>query len=174
MIALVAVVGLLLGVVVGFSTGRGSDDTAADTADVADTVPTTVMTPVGNTRAFVAGGGDLTQRQLQMLDVVDDYAAALRANDVDAVIGLYHEVGAMSLFGDVRVDNGTLAAHLREFPDVYSDFDPIEPMMIDTHRVVFFDKSFGLNMIEFSSSGPVQITYHGTYQGGSYSTGGTG
>jgi hypothetical protein len=60
---------------------------------------------------YVIGGGELTERQEEMVRVADEFDAALRDGDGEALLALFVPQGVLSVPGEpaYRADNGTLA-----------------------------------------------------------------
>jgi hypothetical protein len=80
--------------------------------------------------AYLAGGGALSDRQEQMLDVLDEAEQGWRAGDGDAVTATFVPTGTMT-WGDrsYRVDDGTLAAFVTGGD--WSTLTILEPVLVD-------------------------------------------
>ncbi len=114
-------------------------------------------------RVGVAGGGELTDRQDEMVGMVDDYLAAMAVDDDAAILAMFQSNGEWTLFSETYLaSDGTLEDYLRS--NGARQIDVLEPMVIDDYRAVFFDSWQGrtnVNVIEFSQIGDVQIAkYH--------------
>ncbi len=137
------IVALLFGVLAGYAL-FGSDDSSS-------------------TDPVVAGGGDLTPRQEQMVELIRDNADAWRAGDGDAVVAHYAEAGRAELLGTtIRADDGSLARYVENVS--LSGLDVLEPMLVSEDTIVFFHTGVGrgvlTDIMEFTRTGEVLITSH--------------
>jgi len=137
-LVVIALCALVLGALAGYS--LGSDGTADE-------------------RAYVAGGGEPTDRQGEMLDMVDAFVAAMDANDDGAILAMFQGNGEWTRFSKVyRASDGILEEFVRAHGS--EQLDLLEPIVVDEYRVVFFDDVRGqanVNVIEFSQVGDLKI-----------------
>jgi hypothetical protein len=63
---------------------------------------------------YVIGGGELTERQEEMVRVADEFDAALRDGDGETLLALFVPQGVLSVPGEPthRVDDGTIAGFM--------------------------------------------------------------
>lgn len=141
LVAIVAVFALILGALGGWAI-RGSDSD-------------------GDAAAYLAGEGELTDRQLEMVDIVSDYAEAWRSGDGEAVAAFYTSGGRFTTYGNTyRAGDGSLA----EFVDggawkSLTDFEPVlvkDNVVASIHR---FSGTFG-NVFVFTTTGEPLIVLH--------------
>lgn len=137
--AVVALLALAVGGVVGW-TLRGDD-----------TTPTGVL----------AGEGELTARQEQMLDLFDEYEQAWNDADGAAIVDMYTETGTFDSLGTVyRAGDGTLEA----FVDRGWDVDVLRPVLVNGNEVLSFHTIDGsttfMDTMTFTSIGEVLIIEH--------------
>lgn len=107
--------------------------------------------------AYLAGGGALSDRQEQMLDVLDEVELAWRAGDAEAVAAAFVPTGSAT-FGDVtyRIDDGTLATYVTGGD--WSSLTVLEPVLVDGNTVTFHYTVNGthyLGSVEFTGTGDV-------------------
>ena len=142
-LAVVAAAAASIGLLVGFLAWGGDD--RDPTAPVA------------------VGGDDLTQRQQQMVDLVDDYTAAWRAGDGDAVAALFAADGVATIVGqELPVEGGVLAAYVEANP--LPTLDVLEPMLVGEAGMLNYHEAAGFgtlsNVIEFTTEGELLIVSH--------------
>lgn len=139
---ILAVVALLLGVFGGFLLW-GTDDT--------------------NPTALATGGADLTARQEQMVDLVEDAEAAWQVGDGDAVAAMFTEDGVLTVLGrDYPVDGGALADFVDSGP--FTSLDMLDPFLVSDNLMLAFH-TYGAwgtlhDAFEFTTSGEVLFTSH--------------
>jgi hypothetical protein len=136
----IAVIGLLIGLLGGWAL-FGSD------ADV-----------------IAVDGGDLTDRQIEMTEVVADSFDAWTSNDVDQALSYYADTGVFVALGvEYPAADGSLAGYIERFITA-SRMEPIGPeVVVDGNTVVSFHTYSGstyTNVFEFTSSGDVLIARH--------------
>ena len=99
---------------------------------------------------MLSGDGDLTERQLDMVDFMDDYSAAWQRGDGEAVAAMYIDNGTFVTLGtEYRVDDGSLAAFV-ESGD-WGDLEVLEPMLVRSNDVLNFH-TFGVGGFNYMSS----------------------
>jgi hypothetical protein len=139
-VILVAVIALAVGGVGGWMV-RGEPDTPA---------------------ILLAGSGELTARQEQLLDTTRAAEAAWQTNDVDAILALYAPNGTFEAFGAVyRVDDGSLRTYIES--GEWSSLDVLEPMLVRDNEVLTFHDFGGALFSEsltYTGSGDVLIVSH--------------
>jgi hypothetical protein len=138
---IIAVLALVIGGVAGWML-RGTDDT-----DIA-----------------VAGDGDLTARQEQMVDLVRDAEQAWQAGDADGVVALFAPNGTFEAeaFGRVyRAGDGSLAGYIEA--GNWTSLDVLEPMLVNGNDVLTFHNYGGQTYSEkftFTTTGDLLILSH--------------
>ncbi len=141
-IVLVAVLALLLGAVGGW-VARGSDG-GSDSAIV------------------LAGDGELTARQEQMVAIVEDNMDAWRRRDGDAVAAMYTDDGVGTYLGIThRVDDGGLQAYVGL--GSWTSLEWIRPMLVNDNMLLSFHGYRGhtyTNVFEFTTEGEPMIVSH--------------
>lgn len=139
-LVLVAVLALILGLVGGWF-ARGSD---------------------GDAEILLAGQGELTERQEQMLDLVRDYEAAWHSGDGEAVAAFYTDRGFADMGGTIyRVDDGGLQGFVDS--STWASLDVLEPMLVKGDTVLNFHSYTGgtyVNVTEFTNEGELLIVTH--------------
>lgn len=140
LVTLVAVVALVLGGAVGWFV-RGDD-----TSDV-----------------VLAGDGELTERQLEMVDFMNDYEAAWQRGDGDAVAAMYTPNGTfVSLGWTYRVDDGSLEAYVEG--GGFGGLDVFEPALVHGNELLNFHSFPGagvfVSSVQFNNSGDLLIVNH--------------
>jgi hypothetical protein len=111
----------------------------------------------------VPGGTALTERQREMVTMVEQYVAAWHATDGEGVASLMTADGYIQYPEDdtiYRVSDKTLQARVTDGP--YSTLHALEPMTVYDNWVVLSGRidSFSLNwlsVVRFTSSGEVRI-----------------
>lgn len=133
LLAAVAVLALAAGLVVGRSTAPSDES------------------------AYLAGGGALSDRQEQMLDVLDDIGAAWRAGDPGAVAAVFVPTGYATYAGrSYRIDDGSLASFVTGGD--WSSLTALDPMLVDGNTVTFYYEISGvhyLGAVQFTGTGDV-------------------
>lgn len=140
-IAIVAVLALALGGVAGWMLNGGEDTTAG---------------------IVLAGDGELSARQEQMLELVRDNEQAWQSNDFDAILALYAPDGTFEAFDTVyRVDDGSFESFLES--GQWSSLEVYEPMLVRGNEVLTFHRFGGQpysESISFTPTGELLITSH--------------
>ena len=136
--AVVAILGLGLGLVVGRLTAASGDESA-----------------------YLVDGGQLSDRQEQMLDVLDAAVLGWRAGDANAVLATFTPTGILTWDArQYRVDDGTLPTFV-EGGD-WSTLRMFEPVLVDGNRLNF-NYAHGdihyLGAVEFTATGEVLATH---------------
>jgi hypothetical protein len=144
------VVIVLLGVGLGLGLGRL-------TQEAADLESSFVV------RNTVVLGNDLSERQLEMVEVAEQYVDAWIAKNGDAVASFMVPSGYVDLatLGNrtVRADDGTLQDWVENLGQIPNELN--DPMIVEDNRVVLI--GYGLEnvdwmiSIEFTTSGDVMI-----------------
>ncbi|MBK9178713.1 MAG: hypothetical protein IPM45_03900 [Acidimicrobiales bacterium] len=145
--AVIAVALLIAGVAAGWVL-RGSDEAAS---------------PLYYGRVGTqAIGGELTERQAEMVDVAAQYVEAWMAEDGEAVASFMTADGYLDMpeLGRVeRVDDGSLQEWVSTFGEIPNELN--DPMVVSGNQVALIGhlESFGdwVIVLEFTDSGPVQI-----------------
>jgi hypothetical protein len=140
---LTAVAALLLGLVVGFLLWGGSE---------------------GQPAVVTRNGVELTQRQVEMVDVAEQYVAAWQANDGDALTSFMTPDATFShadLNDEYTVADGSLQT-LVSRTAVYSTMQLDEPMLVDGDHLVLVGRIDSMNLeflsvIDFTSDDPPLI-----------------
>jgi hypothetical protein len=144
------VVIVLLGVGLGLGIGWLAQDSAdSDSSYVA--------------RDTVVLGDDLTERQLEMVDVAERYVDAWIANDGDAVASFMVPSGFVDFptLGNrtVRADDGTLQDWVETTGQIPNELN--DPIIVEDNRVVLVGQGLEnvdwMISIEFTTSGEVMI-----------------
>lgn len=116
----------------------------------------------GEPDILLAGDGDISARQEQMLDVVRDRAQAWKDGDVDAVLAGFTPTGTFEAFGNVyRVDDGSLAAYVET--GTWTSLEVQEPVLVRGNELFTFHRYGGGNYSElftFTETGELLITSH--------------
>ena len=112
----------------------------------------------------VVGGGELTQRQEEMVDMLDEYGVAYLGNDGAAVVEMYAENGTLSGLGNpvLHANDGTLEEFVNEFSFPDGPFDP-EPVVVHENTVRFAHEYAGrtyFDIVTFTSMGELHIASH--------------
>jgi hypothetical protein len=120
------------------------------------------LTAPSDESAYLAGGGALSDRQEQMVDVLDEIELAWRVGDPEAVAAAFVPTGSAT-YGDVtyRIDDGTLASYVSGSD--WSSLTVLEPMLVDGNTVTFYytiDGTHYLGSVEFTGTGDVLAVHH--------------
>ena len=139
-VTFVAVIALVVGGAIGWFVRGGGDDAIV-----------------------LSGDGDLTERQLDMVDFMDDYSAAWQRGDGEAVAAMYIDNGTFVTLGtEYRVDDGSLAAFV-ESGD-WGSLDVLEPMLVHSNDVLNFHTFVGgfnyMSSFTFTGSGELLLINH--------------
>ena len=112
--------------------------------------------------AYLAGGGALSDRQEQMLDVLDEVELAWRAGDAEAVSAAFVPTGsATDGNASYRIDDGTLATYVTGGD--WSSLTVLEPVLVDGNNVTFYYTVNGtsyLGSVVFTGTGDVLAVHH--------------
>ena len=112
--------------------------------------------------AYLAGGGALSDRQEQMVDVVDEIEQAWRSGDAEAVSAAFVPAGYATYGGETyRIDDGTLATYVTGGD--WSSLTVLEPVLVDGNTVTFSYTVNGthyLGSVEFTETGDVLAVHH--------------
>lgn len=132
------IIALALGLLGGYVL-RGSDD-------VDPTAPVTV------------DGSELTQRQEQMFDLIDDYVIAWQNGDGEAAAAMFHDDGHLRVYGVER----SIADFITATP--VPSLDILEPMLVHEDTMLNFHTIAGVgtlsDVIEFTPTGELLIVRH--------------
>lgn len=94
--------------------------------------------------------------------MVEDYATARQTGDAEAMAAMFTTRASVSILGrEYQRSDGTLATYFEvaDYPSIVLR----EPMLVDGHRVTYFDGSSGRsypNVVEFTTSGDLKIVSH--------------
>jgi hypothetical protein len=116
-----------------------------------------------STAPVAAGGSELTARQEQMIDLLDDYVAAWRIGDSEAAATMFTENGVFTWLGtEYRVDDGALANVVTSLP--VPTLDVLEPVLVNDTGMLHFHTVTGMgtfsNVFEFTADGELLIISH--------------
>ena len=140
MLVLVAVLALILGAVGGWF-ARGSD---------------------GDPTILLAGEGELTERQAQMVDVYEEAEAAWHAGDGEAVAALFTDDGYGRFLGSTyQVGDGGLDRYVES--GAWNSLDVLEPVLVKGNTVLNFHIYRGstyTNVVEFTTEGELLMVSH--------------
>jgi hypothetical protein len=113
--------------------------------------------------AYLAGGGALSDRQEQMLDVLDEAVLGWRAGDPEAVAATFVPTGYATYAGQsYRIDDGTLATFVTGGD--WSSLTVLEPVLVDGNTLTFYYEISGvhyLGSVEFTGTGDVLAVHQG-------------
>lgn len=118
----------------------------------------------GSDDVTTADGEGLTDRQAEMVEMIEDAMVAWQANDVDDVLSYYTDTGVFVALGiEYRVADGGLADYVRSFAGA-SRMESVGPtVVVDGNTVIAFHTYAGdtlTNVFEFTSGGEVLIARH--------------
>ncbi len=110
-----------------------------------------------------AGGGDLSGRQEEMVEIVEDYIDAWQATDGDQAASFMTDDGFVEYIGEgwvFSVEDRSLQARISNGP--YTSLRVLEPMVVHDDRVVLTGEidTLGLHwssIIQFTTGGEVEI-----------------
>ncbi len=107
----------------------------------------------------VAGDAELTPRQEQMVELVDDYVAAWQTGDGAAAAAMFTENGELIIFGAEVSD---IEAGLSRSPQ--STLDVLEPVLVRENEMLMFHTVLGygtlVDVIEFTATGELLMISH--------------
>lgn len=116
----------------------------------------------GTPDIVAAGADDLTARQEQMIDFLDDYEAAWQAGDADGVTAMFVADGTFGALDDeLRVDDGTLAMYIENTS--FTSLDVMRPALVNGDEMVTFHRFGGRTYVEvltFTSDGELLLVSH--------------
>jgi hypothetical protein len=142
-VVIVAVLALLVGGFAGYMIG---DANGSDTSD----------------RIVLAGEGELTARQEQMVDFLDDYMQAWRENDSDAVVAMYTEYGTFRPLGEVyAVDDDSFVDWVERHD--FAGLENSDPVLVNGNTVLSFHTVLGgtySNVLDFANTGDLLLVSH--------------
>lgn len=137
--AIAAVAALMAGILLGFLIW-GGDDSSSPAAVVVD-------------------GAELTARQEQMVELINEGEAAWQRGDRAAIVDMFTEDGTLTVFG-TEFEGPMIAEGVTTQPSL----DVLEPMLFDDTRVLTFHyvAGFGtlVEVFEFTETGEVLIVSH--------------
>jgi hypothetical protein len=88
---------------------------------------------------LVAGTGEPTARQEQMLDQLRAYEKAWQASDAEAVLAFFTPNGWATMLGnDYRIDDGSLRSYIGQGD--WSPIDMLEPVLVNGDELLFFHR----------------------------------
>jgi len=121
------------------------------------------MDETDSTAPVAAGGSELTTRQEQMVDLLDDYVEAWRTGDGEAAAALFTDNGVFTVNGtEYRVDDGGLAQVVTDLPT--PALDVVEPVLLDETGMLHFHTIGGLDtdsdVYRFTAGGELLIISH--------------
>jgi len=112
--------------------------------------------------AIVAGGGSLTARQQEMVELYHDYVEAWQEGDGEAAAEMFTEDGYISLLGtEYRRDDGSIerVIELRPVPTL----ETLEPAVVARNTLFNYHEYLAgtfQNVMQFTTSGEVAIISH--------------
>lgn len=113
--------------------------------------------------AYAAGGGELTARQEQMVELIADSADAWRTGDAEALKGMFAPNATWTAFDTTyRMEDGSLQAYIdsTSFPGL----ELYEPIVVRGNQAVMFHNysNYGdiADVFEFTEDGEVLIVSH--------------
>lgn len=114
-----------------------------------------------NPRAVAVGGDNLTDRQEQMVDFVDDAKAAWQQGDGDAVAAMFTEDGVMTIWG-TEYRGGEIARYVDS--DIFASLEVFEPVLVSDNEMITFHTVAGFGTLnefmEFTPEGELLIINH--------------
>ena len=118
----------------------------------------------GSDDVIQVDGTGLTDRQTEMLELIDTDFAAWQDNDVDLVLSHYTDTAAfVAREVEYRVADGGLADYVASF-SLASSMEQIGPTVVVDGNTVMSFHTFGgstfTNVFDFTSSGDVLIARH--------------
>jgi hypothetical protein len=118
----------------------------------------------GSDDVVTVDGSALTDRQAEMVAMIDGNFAAWQDNNVDEVLSYHTDTATFVALGaEYPVADGSLAAYVRAFYGA-PGMESVEPMVVvDGNTVVSFHTIGGMtlvNVFDFTSSGEVLIARH--------------
>lgn len=118
----------------------------------------------GSVDVITVDGSGLTDRQAEMVEMIEEDFAAWQDNDVDRVLSLYTDTGVFVALGeDYRVADGSLANYVTSFSGA-PRMEAVGPeVIVDGNTVISFHTYAGTtytNIFDFTSRGEVLIGRH--------------
>lgn len=117
----------------------------------------------GAEEVITVDGSALTDRQIEMVELIESNFAAWQDNDVDRVLSHYTERATFVAGGEYRVADGSLARFVTSFVGA-PQMEPIGPeVLVDGNSAISFHTYQGTtyaNIFHFTSSGDVLIARH--------------
>jgi hypothetical protein len=111
---------------------------------------------------MLAGEGELTERQVQMVDLYEEAEAAWRAGDGEAVAALFTDSGYGRFLGTTyQVGDGSLERYVES--GTWNSLDVLEPVLVKGNTMLNFHIYVGstyTNVIEFTAEGELLIVSH--------------
>jgi hypothetical protein len=115
--------------------------------------------------AMLVGGGSLSDRQQQMVDLVETYDDGWVAGDPDEVLSYFTADGVFVASGqEYRVDDGTFADVI-DFVG-FSSLERLRPILVQDDQVFFVSELQGvptLNALTFTTEGELLIARHDAF-----------
>ena len=138
-VALVAIVALVVGGAIGWFVGSEDDP-----------------------QIVLSGSGELTERQLEMVDFMDDYVDAWQRGDGEAVAAMYTSTGRFVSMGTIyRVEDGSLAELIDG--DDWGSLTPYQPNLVKGNELIGFHSfpgSIYVNHMVFTNDGELRLLTH--------------
>lgn len=117
----------------------------------------------GSDDVMTLDGSELTERQIEMIEMIDQDFAAWQANDVDTVLSHYTDSGVFVTDREYLVRDGSLAGFVRFFSGAPM-MEPVgQKLMVDDITVISFHTYAAhtyTNVFRFKAVGDVLITRH--------------
>ncbi len=111
---------------------------------------------------IVAGGGSLTARQEQMVELFDDYVEAWQDGDGTAAEDMFTTGGYISMLGtEYRRSDGSLADIIERRP--VPTMEILEPTLVARNTLFNYHELGGAtyqNVVQFNTTGDVAIISH--------------
>lgn len=118
----------------------------------------------GSDDVITVDGSTLTDRQAEMIDVINDDFAAWQDNDVDRALSYYTDRGTFIALGEeYLVEDGSLAEYVTGFFGAPNMEEVGPDVIVDGNTVITFHTYAGTtytNIFTFTSTGDVLIVRH--------------
>lgn len=113
--------------------------------------------------AMAVDGDELTDRQEEMLELLDDYSAAWRAGDGEAAEAMFTSNGVLTYGKDYLASDGGLAAFIDAIPT--PRLEMLEPVLLSGSTMISFHEltpegATRQNLMEFTATGEVRLIKH--------------
>lgn len=117
----------------------------------------------GSGDVVTVDGSALTDRQIEMTELIDEHMIAWQTKDAEGVVSHFTASGVFVTDREYRVSDGSLAALVR-FATGTSMLESVgQKIVVDDNTVVMFHSDSGItypNVFHFTTAGDVLITRH--------------